>query len=79
VVDWYGMLTFDFGNLDSASDFSFESGDAPFATPSTIAATGVQSFSWVNKTNNSGGVDFTLKGQAELLRVTLGSSLYGTG
>jgi hypothetical protein len=82
VVDWYGTLTFDFGNLDSASDFSFESGDVPFATPSTNLATGVQSFSWVNKTNNSGGadgVDFTLKGQAELLRFTLGSSLYGTG
>ena len=84
VVDWGGSIIFRDSNLGTLNTFKYETsgtyGDQLNTTFDNPFLGGGDAFSWsTSHTNNSGGIDgidFYIDGDAELMQLSLGSSLY---
>lgn len=84
VVDWGGSIIFRDSNLGSVNTFQYEAsgiyGDSLYTTYDNPFIGGGDAFTWsTSHTNNTGGIDgidFYVTENAELMQISLGSSLF---
>ena len=79
-VSWFGSMTFVTAQLDSPVSYQFETGGIHGDTFNAYYIPTLGNFmTWEAATNNTGGVDgidFSLTGDSELIRLALGTNLY---
>lgn len=83
IVDWFGALTFYDSNLQSSTDFRFESSGTyadfyadTYNNPFLGFADGIYFDAYTNNTGGVDGIDFYLESNIELLGFQLGSSMF---
>ncbi len=83
IINWFGNIVFQNSNLDGVTTYKFESGgthaDYKQISYDDMFNSFTDSFAWVAKTNDTGGVDgfdFTLADGVEIMEFELGSSLF---